>query len=173
MPSQSLSAIKGIVTDIDGVLTDGTIVFSAESEKRAFHVFDGLGFLMARHLGWKVAFCSGRDSLDVRRRAESLQLQGLKLGRLDKGAAFFELLDEWNLKAEQVAYLGDDLIDLAPLRVAGAAFCPLTAHSEVKQVAEVLPLPGGTGVFRAVVERIAQAQGLWPELLRAIEGGMP
>ena len=131
--AQKAEAIKLVVLDVDGVMTDGTLTYggAVESESKSFNVKDGLGIKLLQRQGMKVAIITGRLSEAVERRAQELEIKMLVQGREDKGAALRELLDSMALDSSTVAYMGDDLPDLAALRLAGLATCPCDATEAV------------------------------------------
>ena len=170
MGLENLARIRAIVSDVDGVLTGGEIVVTESGENKTFNVRDGLGMSLFLKAGFQFALLSGRESKAVRLRAQELGLGAVKVGRLDKETAFAEILSELNLEAGQVAYIGDDLPDLAPIRLAGIGFCPANAGDEVRAAADyVIPVEGGRGVVRHVVEMILKSQNLWERCVAAFE----
>ena len=163
--AQKAEAIKLVVLDVDGVMTDGTITYggAVESEWKSFNVKDGLGIKLLQRQGIKVAIITGRLSEAVERRAQELEIKMLVQGREDKGAALRELLDSMALDYSTVAYMGDDLPDLAALRLAGLATCPCDATEAVLKLADwVAPVAGGRGAVRALCDFILTAQGHLP-----------
>ncbi|WP_165247241.1 KdsC family phosphatase [Paludisphaera soli] len=157
------AAIRILAVDVDGVLTDGRIIVDDEGvESKNFHVRDGLGFALWHKVGKGSAILSGRRAKVVERRAAELKIQRVVQGLDDKAAAFRALLEETGATAEQVCYVGDDLIDLPVLRAVGLAACPADAVEEVREAAHLTTLAaGGNGVIREVVEVVLKAQGLW------------
>jgi len=164
-----LLRIKAIVTDVDGVLTDGSIHITPQGEGKTFSVLDGMGFKIAQKIGLKTAILSGRYSKVLDMRSQELGIETVKMGRLDKQSALLEIVEEMDIPLEEMAYIGDDLLDLPPLCMVLAGFCPLDARDEVKEKARVVPVPGGKGVFREVVELILKAQGRWGDVLARFE----
>ena len=163
--AQKAEAIKLVVLDVDGVMTDGTLTYvgAAESEWKSFNVKDGLGIKLLQRQGIKVAIITGRLSEAVERRAQELEIKMLVQGREDKGAALRELLDSMALDSSTVAYMGDDLPDLAALKLAGLATCPCDATEAVLKLADwVAPVAGGRGAVRALCDFILTAQGHLP-----------
>ena len=166
---EKLRNIKALVSDVDGVMTDGTIVVSEGGETKHFSVRDGLGIKLMQKAGLQFALLSGRHSAPLEERARELTITAVKIGRIDKQAALMELVAETGVPVEEMAYIGDDLPDLAPLQMVAAPFCPANAVEEVQAIAETVPLDGGRGVVRYVIERILKAQGRWDELVRYFE----
>ncbi|PIE02157.1 MAG: phenylphosphate carboxylase subunit delta [Acidobacteria bacterium] len=161
----NLDNIAAIVTDVDGVLTDGSIFVTPRGEAKNFNVKDGMGFKLAQKAGLKTAILTGRLSKAVEMRAKELGIDVAKMGRLDKQTALLEIESELGIPLHQMVYIGDDLPDLAPLEMVALGFCPLDAHEVVREQAHVVPVPGGRGVFREVVELILKNQGKWEDLL--------
>jgi 3-deoxy-D-manno-octulosonate 8-phosphate phosphatase (KDO 8-P phosphatase) len=159
---QNIHQIKAVVSDVDGVLTDGSIVVGPQGETKTFSVRDGLGISLLQKSGLAFALLSGRASAPVETRARELGIAVVKTGRLDKQTALLEIAEALNLGLDQIAYIGDDLPDLAPLQMAAVSFCPRDAVAEIQAcVDEVVPAAGGRGAVRYVCERILKAQNLW------------
>jgi 3-deoxy-D-manno-octulosonate 8-phosphate phosphatase (KDO 8-P phosphatase) len=157
--------IKLIIVDVDGVLTDGTFwVDNAGSSAKRFHVHDGVGLKLAMEAGKTVALMTSAGSEGLVRRAEQLGIERVYQYVPDKGRAYDELRDELGLRDEEICYIGDDLIDLAPMRRAGLAVAVADAVEEVKAAARfVTTRPGGRGAVREVVERLLKDEGVWEE----------
>lgn len=155
--------LKLLLTDVDGVLTDGTLLFLSDgSEAKAFHVRDGLGLVLARRAGLRTGILTGRTSAVVARRAAELEMTVLRQGARDKLAAFREILAEEGLISEEVAYVGDDLNDLGVMAEVGLSAAPADAAPEVRARAFVVTeAPGGRGCLRELVEAILRARGDW------------
>lgn len=153
--------IKLAVFDVDGVLSDGRLYFASDGEEiRAFNTLDGLGIRLLQNSGIATAIITGRSSPLVERRARDLGIVHLIQGREDKLAVLTDMLEELDLSFEQVAYLGDDLPDLAAIRQAGLGMAVANAHDFVKQHADgVTRLKGGRGAAREFCELIMAAQG--------------
>lgn len=164
--AQRATALEWLLLDVDGVFTDGTLLYSERGEElKTFHVRDGLAVTLARRAGLKVGLLSGRDSPALRRRAAELSLDEVILGHADKAPAFAAFLERQGVTAEQVAYAGDDLLDLPVLRRAGLSFAPADAVDEVRRTADrVLGAPGGCGAVRELVEAVLRARGQWENL---------
>lgn len=160
-------SIEWILLDVDGVLTDGRLVYGAEGEQwKVFDVRDGLGMKLAQRAGLKVGILSGRVSAALERRAQGLELDALMMDREKKGEAFAEFLAAHGTTAERVAYMGDDLVDLPVLRRCGLAFAPADAVAEVRERAHrVLESRGGRGAVREMCELILRARGDWDGLV--------
>ncbi len=166
--------IRLLLFDVDGVLTDGSI-FMDESgrETKRFDVKDGAGIKMAQWCGLEVAILSGRESEVTSRRAAELEIKRVYQGALSKGPAFQAMLDETGLSASEVAYLGDDLLDLPCFARAGACACPSDAHPLLKREADyVCAMPGGRGAAREWIEIVLDVQGKLDGLVRKFKEGI-
>jgi 3-deoxy-D-manno-octulosonate 8-phosphate phosphatase (KDO 8-P phosphatase) len=161
-----LAKIKLLLLDVDGVLTDGRIIYDSQgNELKAFDVKDGHGLKMLQRAGIEVGIITGRSSQVVIRRAAELGIKILYQGALSKLEPYQEILSQQGLTDEQVAYVGDDVVDLPILRRVG--FSATVADA----VADVLPLvnyvaskPGGRGAVREICDLLIKASGRWEEL---------
>ena len=157
---QRARSVRLLVLDVDGVLTDGKLYFLADgSEAKAFSTLDGQGIKMLMNSGVNVAIITGRTSTIVERRAANLGIMHLIQGREDKRTALDELLSSLQLSYDQVAYLGDDLPDLAAIRCVALGVAVANANTFVRQHAlAVTSLRGGEGAARELCEFIMAAQ---------------
>lgn len=155
--------IKLIILDVDGVLTDGTLIVGDSGEElKAFSVRDGLGITLAMEAGIKVAFLSGRYSQAVANRAKDLRVEEVYQGVGNKMAVYQSLLKKYSLDDKDVCYVGDDLTDIPPLQKAGISYAVADAVEEVKKAAKrVTQNPGGKGAVREVIDSILKSAGLW------------
>ncbi|MBA2491572.1 MAG: 3-deoxy-manno-octulosonate-8-phosphatase KdsC [Gammaproteobacteria bacterium] len=155
------ASIKLAVFDVDGVLTDGALLFGDDGQEyKAFNVKDGHGLRMLQHYGVVVAIITGRESKAVTRRMADLGIEHVVQGKADKLPAFQKLLNSLNIVAAQSAYVGDDVVDIPVLRRAGLGIAVQDAHPLVSRYAHwVTPSPGGHGAAREVCELILEAQG--------------
>lgn len=147
---------KLILTDIDGVWTDGGMYYDGTSvEMKKFHTYDSVGVLLAHHLGIPVGILTGENTEIVRRRSEKLKVDYLYLGAKDKVEITKELCKELQIELQDVAYIGDDLNDMSLLKQVGWAGVPSSAPEYVR-ILSTVPLikGGGEGVFREFVETI-------------------
>lgn len=162
-------SIRMIVMDVDGVLTDGRILYSADgAEIEAFSVRDGLGLRAAQRAGLLTAILTGRVSGAVARRAKELGIPEIHQGISDKMEAYESLLRRHGLTDDAVAYIGDDLNDLPMLVRAGLSAAPADAEEEVKaEVALVTSRGGGRGAVREVIDLILRAQGRWERAMES------
>jgi 3-deoxy-D-manno-octulosonate 8-phosphate phosphatase (KDO 8-P phosphatase) len=161
--------VRLILLDVDGVLTDGTVdIHSAGGESKPFFVRDGLGMVWARREGVEVGLLSGRPSEATTRRANELGLHIVSQGSNDKRAAFASILAAHAFGPEDVAYMGDDLVDLPILGQAGLSTAPADAVDDVRsRVHWVSRHPGGRGAVRELVELVLAAQGRWAGIVDA------
>ncbi len=160
--------IKLLILDVDGVQTDGGIYIGGRGDPlRRFDIRDGTGIYIAIEAGIRVAFMSGKSSRAVRKRAADLGVKDVFEGLRDKGEAYERLKSKYGFIDEEVAFVGDDVIDLPVLRQVGLAIAVGDAVEEVQQVAHrVTVRPGGRGAVREVVEYILRAQGKWEEIVQ-------
>ncbi len=161
------SRLRLLVLDVDGVLTDGRIVYGNDGEElKAFSIKDGLGIKLAQRAGLQVAIITGRNSQIVARRAAELGITLVVQGREDKLVALRELCDSLGITITECAYMGDDLPDLAAIRAAGLGLTVSDAVAAVLDAADwVSALPGGTGAVREACEMILAARGDLQRLL--------
>ncbi len=164
----SLADIEVLVIDVDGVLTDGTIVVNGDgSESKFFSVLDGHGIRLWHRAGLKVAFLSGRKSQPTEHRAKQLEVEYVFQDCHNKLEAIEKLLQQTHLTLNKIAYIGDDLPDLPVIRYVGFGAAVANAVDEVKQHADyVTTRPGGYGAVREVIEYILKNTGKWQELMK-------
>jgi len=165
---QRCQSIELLLADVDGVLTDGRIVFNNQGiETKQFHIRDGMGIRLWHKAGYRFGVLSLRSSQVVKMRAAELDVRIVRQGAADKLATTKEILAEAGLSLQQAAYLGDDLPDLPVIRAVGLGIAVADACEEVRQAAAyVTRLPGGTGAVREVIEMILKAQGRWDEVIQ-------
>ena len=158
---QRLAKIRLIITDVDGVLTDGGLLYSAEGESlKRFNARDGLGCVLAQKKGLRIAVLSGRDCGALRRRLMDLGISLFRLGRLEKAQALQEIFAESGCDASQALFLGDDLTDLPAFAMCSLGVCVADAQQSVRAAADlVLASCGGQGALREVLERVLASQG--------------
>lgn len=170
LPDQLLNRarqIRLLVLDVDGVLSDGKLYFSNGGEElKNFHIQDGLGIKLLARAGIETAIITGRSSTIVARRAENLGIRHVMQGREDKLVALQELRARLGIDLEQIAYMGDDLPDLAAIRGVGLGLTVANANAVVQQYAAWSSrFNGGEGAVREACELILQAQGKLQALL--------
>jgi 3-deoxy-D-manno-octulosonate 8-phosphate phosphatase (KDO 8-P phosphatase) len=161
---QRAARIKLFLCDVDGVLTDGSIFIGGEKEFKRFNIRDGLGLVLARRAGLKIGWVSARPSPATKLRAAELKIHFLvqQNDRTSKTAAIEKLLAQEKLNWAEVCFVGDDIVDLGPLKRAGFSVAVADAVAEAKAASHfVTDARGGHGAIREVVEMILQAQGIW------------
>ncbi|MEI8571987.1 3-deoxy-manno-octulosonate-8-phosphatase KdsC [Methylomonas sp. LW13] len=168
---QLLSAVKRLkllILDVDGVLTDGRLFFDDNGkEYKCFHARDGHGIKLLRQTGVEVAVISGRKSNSVALRMQSLGVELVYQGHENKRAAFAEILQRLVLTPEQVAYIGDDILDLPVMRQVGFAVAVQDANFVLKNYAHwQTQTAGGLGAVREVCDLIMQVQGNFDSVLQ-------
>jgi len=158
-----INKIKLILMDVDGVLTDGGIILGTQGiEVKIFNVQDGAGITMARRVGLKVGILTGRTSEAVSRRAEELHFDIVSQGHFNKLNAYTQIKKQTRLADEEIAYIGDDILDLPVLRQVGYSVAVNNARSEVKQAVDyITSASGGKGAVREVIDLILKAQNKW------------
>lgn len=158
-------AIRLLLLDVDGVMTDGRVVFADSGEElKAFDVKDGHGIRMLMRTGVSVALLTGRESRVVLHRAGDLGIDMVYQGAKDKLPVFEGILREKGFKGEEVCYVGDDLVDMPVMRRSGLSISVADASEELKgSVDYVTDRPGGRGAVREVCELILKAQGKWED----------
>ena len=164
--------IELLLLDVDGVLTDGGLIYSDSGEElKQFHVRDGSGLKLWHLAGKRSAILSGRKSLVVERRAAELGIAPVLQGVPDKLPAFGVILTETGLCAEQVCAIGDDLPDLPVLKRAGLAIATADACAEVRQAADYITgVRGGRGAVRDAIEWLLKSRGSWDQLISRYTG---
>ena len=167
------AAIELLLLDVDGVLTDGSVVYTDDgAELKRFHVRDGSGLKLWHAAGKRSAIVSGRKSSVVERRAAELGIAPVLQGRGEKLAALAEVLAATGLRPEQVCAVGDDLPDVPVLRRCGLAVSVADACPEVRAAANyVTAVAGGRGAVREAIEWLLKIQGRWAELTAEYTGG--
>lgn len=153
--------IRLVVFDVDGVLTDGSLFLGDDGQEyKAFHSRDGHGMKMLQRAGVAIGIITGRSSRVVEHRMANLGVRHVYQGQLDKLPAYRQLLETLGVEPPQVAYVGDDVVDLPVMLRVGLAIAVQDAHPQVKRHAHwITPSPGGRGAARDVCELIMDAQG--------------
>lgn len=164
--------IKMIVSDVDGVWTDGSVVYAGRDiELKRFNVRDGLAVRLAQAAGLEVAIVTGRKSNALMRRCEELGITKLHQDVDDKLETVKKLLGDANLTFEQLLYVGDDLPDLSVINNAAISAAPSDAVPEVLEAVRWrLESRGGHGAFREAVERLLKARGEWDAIVKNFHG---
>ena len=165
---QRASRVALLLIDVDGVLTDGRIVYAEYGDElKFFDVQDGAGLVFWNRAGLKSAIITARTSRLLKHRAKEMRVDFLAQGRLEKLPVYEQLLKRFRLSHEQVCAIGDDLMELAILRRVGFAVAVPNAVDEVRHVSHyVTKRPGGRGAVREVIDLILKAKGLWEPVLQ-------
>ena len=160
--------IELLLSDVDGVLTDGKIVLDNQGiEAKAFHVRDGLGVKLWQKAGYRLGILSQRSSQSLKVRAAELGIEIIRQGIPDKLAAMKQILAELKLSRQQVCYLGDDLPDLPVVRAVGLGVAVADACPELRAAAHyTTSVPGGTGALRETIELVLKAQNRWQDVIQ-------
>jgi 3-deoxy-D-manno-octulosonate 8-phosphate phosphatase (KDO 8-P phosphatase) len=161
--------VRLLVSDVDGVLTDGRMVLSERGdEQKAFHTRDGIAVALARLAGIRLALVTGETSSIAKARGDKLGIDAVVLGARRKAETLEELCGQFNVPREATAFVGDDLLDIPALQRAGLAVTVADAPAEVRGVAHlVTKARGGGGALRECVEAILKAQGVWRKTVDA------
>jgi len=168
MLKERASKIKLLITDVDGVLTDGRIIYDNYGDEiKFFDVHDGFGLALLGWSGIKTAIVTAKKSKVVKRRAKEASVTHLYSNVIDKGKIYNQLVKKYKLGHENVCCIGDDILDAPMLKKAGLAVAVSNAVDEIKQMAHyVTKRPGGRGAVREVIELILKSQGTWEDLTR-------
>lgn len=153
--------IRCVIFDIDGVMTDGSIVVDSSGNElfKTFNVKDGLGMQMLAKAGFELAIITGRESSIVAHRAKALGVAHLYQGQLEKTAAFEDLIDRLGISEKQAAYIGDDRLDVPLLKRVGFSACPADAHQSAASVAIwQSKFNGGCGAVRELADLLLKAK---------------
>ncbi len=155
--------IKLLILDVDGVLTDGSIILDDKgNELKMFHVRDGHGIKMLQRAGIKVAIITGRSSDVVLIRAREIGISDVYQGIFKKSQIYGELLNRYNLKDEEVAFMGDDIVDIELLKRVGLPAVPADADEETKGFAKFISTKdGGRGAVREFIDFILKSSDTW------------
>ena len=164
------SRIKALAFDVDGVMTDGSLTFDENgAEYKTFNAHDGQGIIMMTRPGFVTAIITARENGPVRPSFKNLGMPNLYEGCKNKIAALRDFMEEFNLKPEEIAYMGDDLPDICVLKTVGLPCCPNDAVHEVKEyTAFVSSKNGGRGAVRELCDFILKASGKYEDATSAI-----
>ncbi|WDP88663.1 MAG: HAD-IIIA family hydrolase [Desulfobacter sp.] len=163
----SLQKIRLLLLDVDGVLTDGAITYTDKGEQiKSFNSKDGLGLRLLMDAGVGVGIVTGRTSGALLHRCNNLGIDLIFDGIKDKAAAFNSIVKKTGLKPDEMAFVGDDLMDLPAMTRAGLSFTVADAPEEVKKAADMTSdYPGGKGAVRQICETILKARGDWDNIV--------
>jgi YrbI family 3-deoxy-D-manno-octulosonate 8-phosphate phosphatase len=165
---QRCSRIELLLCDVDGVLTDGAVLFDNQGiEAKAFHIRDGLGIRLWQRAGYRCGLITGRTSQIVKLRAAELGIDILRQGIEEKLPAIEEILRGLGAAPEQTCFIGDDLPDLPVIQTVGLGVAVADAAEELRQAAHyTTSVGGGRGALRECIEMILKNQGRWEDLVR-------
>ena len=179
---ERVKKVKLIIADVDGVLTDGAIYKGGNEityksfnnfELKKFSVLDGAGVALARLLDLRIAFISGRKSSATEIRANELNITDVYNGTLNKMTPYKDLKSKYSLNDEDIAFIGDDIIDLSLMEIVGAPIAVANAYHLVKDIAiYTTRLPGGQGAFRETIDWIAMCQGRYEEGIQLMKDSL-
>jgi len=161
--------VKLLILDVDGVLTDGQIVYDSDGrESRSFDAQDGIGILLLRAAGIKTIMITIKPSKAVEYRARDLKVEEVYQGVKPKTKVLQQILEKHSLDSDEICYVGDDLVDIGMMKAVGFPVAVENATSEVKEAASyVTDRSGGRGAVREVAELILKTQGVWHRMLNA------
>ena len=171
--------VKLVIADVDGVLTDGSIYKAidpatlADIEFKNFSIVDGAGVALARLLDLRVAIISGRPSLATDARVKELKIEDVYTGSLNKMTPYEDLKSKYSLNDEDIAFIGDDIIDLNLMENVGAPIAVANAYHLIKDIAiYTTSLPGGQGAFREAIDWLAMCQGRYEEGIQLMKDSL-
>lgn len=165
--------IKMVAMDVDGVMTDGSIILLDGGEAKTFNVRDGLGVTVARSAGLRFAMVTGRASAAVERRATELKIDVLEMACSGKAAALRAIAEKEGLDISEIAFIGDDWNDLPAMRMAGVSASPADSPYDIRRHADfVAAARGGCGAVREFIEWLLDAQGGWTNAAEAYVEGL-
>ncbi len=159
-----LKNIKAFVFDVDGVFTDGKVYILPNGAElvRSMHTKDGLAVKRAIDTGFKIAIITGGNNNNIIERFEYLGVKDIYLNASEKSEFFCDFLQHNSLSREEVAYMGDDIPDIEPMKLSHLAACPSDAVTEVKEIVDYIsPFKGGEGCVRDLIEKVLKIQGKW------------
>ncbi len=160
---QLLQNVRCFIFDVDGVLTNGSVVVMPGELHRIMNIRDGFALKEAVNAGYKVIVISGGKSESVRNRLANLGIKDIYLGIEDKSEKMDDVILEYDLKLEEILYMGDDLPDYTVMKRAGVPCCPADAMPEIKELSlYISPVKGGEGCARDVIEQVMRLHGKWP-----------
>ncbi|MDF1593090.1 MAG: HAD-IIIA family hydrolase [Desulfobacterales bacterium] len=163
-----LKRIRLLLLDVDGVMTDGSIIYVAQDQEiKRFHVRDGLGIRLAMRAGINVGVVTGRQSEALMNRCRNLGIGLIYAGVSDKAALLDRIVAQTAVQAENIAFVGDDLVDLPLMQKIGLSVAVADAHEVVKAHADLITsAPGGAGAVREICEALLKSQGHWESILK-------
>lgn len=168
MIEERAKKVKLLIMDVDGVLTDGRIIYANSGDQlKFFDVTDGMGLALLSHAGLKSAILTAKKSKVVARRAKDMHIDKVYQNAHRKSEVFKKILNDFKVSPEEVCFIGDDVIDISVLKKVGFAICAPNAVSEVKnEVHYITKREGGRGAVREVIDMILKTQGKWDEAIK-------
>lgn len=165
---KDLSNIKMLAFDVDGVMTDASMIYGPDGQTKVFNAQDGLGIRLARVAGMNIVIITGNITPVVAQRAADLKVNAIFQNARYKAAGLKAASEKCGVKLEEIAYMGDDLNDLPAFELAGVSFAPANAVHDVKNAADyITERSGGHGAVREMIEQILKAQGKWEDAVKA------
>jgi len=169
--------IKIIFMDVDGVLTDGSVVFIDGESPKKWHVRDRLGIKILKGLSGldiKVVWISGRPCAELAQRARELDVDEVFSNVSDKFSVMKSALEKYGFTEEEALYIGDDLVDIKCMRSCGLSACPADADEEIKSISDLVAAKnGGRGAVREVIEKLLKSRGIWEAVIENFKSGHP
>jgi 3-deoxy-D-manno-octulosonate 8-phosphate phosphatase (KDO 8-P phosphatase) len=168
MMHPELNSIQLLLLDVDGVMTDGRIIYDSNgNEIKSFHVKDGLGIRLLIEAGIQVGIVTGRGSKALRHRCKNLGIELLYEHTIDKKKVLLEILEKTGFRIDQVAFMGDDLPDISLLKEVGVGISVANAASDVIAAADmVTQKDGGDGAVREICEAILKSKNMWHNIVQ-------
>jgi 3-deoxy-D-manno-octulosonate 8-phosphate phosphatase (KDO 8-P phosphatase) len=169
--TEKLNSIKLLLLDVDGVLTDGSIIYNDKGvETKIFNVKDGFGIRLLMNAGTNVGIITGRRSEVLYHRCKNLGINLIFDGIQNKAATLDDIIKKTDLPAHKIAFMGDDLPDLTLFKKVGFSIATADAHEALRKTADMVThQKGGKGAVREVCEKILQTKGLWEDILKSFE----
>jgi len=170
MESDKLKGIKLLLLDVDGVLTDGSIIYHESGEQtKVFNSKDGLGIHLLIREGFQVGIVTARKSMALRHRCDNLGIDLLFEGVFDKASTLGQIAEKTGIAPEQTAFMGDDLLDLPMFQRVGLGIAVADAHERVLKEADLITqAKGGAGAVREVCDAILKSNGLWEQIVEQL-----
>lgn len=160
---QRLQKVRCFIFDIDGVLTNGSLIVMPDELIRVMNIKDGFAMKEAVNAGYIVAIISGGKSESVRTRLANLGIRDIYLGVENKSEKMEQIMLQYKLEKEEILYMGDDLPDYEVMMKSGVPCCPFDAATEIRNISVYFsPLKGGEGCVRDVIEQVLRLHGKWP-----------
>ena len=160
---ERLKNIKLLIFDVDGVLTDGTVMLTEKGELlRTMHTKDGFAIKEALNQGFKIAIITGGNNQGVKERLAKLGITDIFLAVRDKLEPFYQLVDQYEISHHNILYMGDDIPDYQVMKLVGLACCPQDSCPEIKSISHYIShIDGGKGCVREIIEQLLKVQNKW------------